>query len=64
MQHVPDLSIRKAEVFIIFHICNRQHAEVVNPGENTLFCNPQAPGQHCKVEAAVALQSTAEKTAD
>ena len=64
MQHVPDFSIGKAEVFIIFHISDGQHTEVVESRKNTLPRNSKTSGQHRKMEAAVALQYTAEKIAD
>ena len=63
-QHLSDLCIREAKVFIVLDILYRVNIKIIQSCENTFFRNSKAPRQHSKIQTVVGLERIPEQAPD
>ena len=45
-------------------VCNRDYIQVIQPGKDRFLADPQAAGDHCKLQIIVGLQGRLEQRPD
>ena len=63
-QHLFHLVLRETKMFCKRIIGNRDNVQVIQPREDRLFADPQAPGHHCEFQIIIRLQRGLEERTD